>query len=74
MATRIQSNVSFAIAQNYIHMVFMVAKKYVEPKEAQRLVKKKEIPNSRKSRYNELEMSGAELLLFLLLLLTVIHE
>ncbi|TEA32497.1 hypothetical protein DBR06_SOUSAS8110051, partial [Sousa chinensis] len=50
LATRIQSNVSFAIAQNYIHMVFMVAKKYVGPKEAQRLVKKKEIPNSGKSR------------------------
>lgn len=35
----------------------------VETKEAQRLVKKKEIPNYRKSRNNELEMSGAELLL-----------
>lgn len=49
-------------------MVFMVAKKYVEPTEAERLVKKKGIPNSRKSRYNGLEMSQVELLL------TVIHD
>ena len=57
-----------------ISLSYPNAKKYVEPKEAQRLVKKKEIPNSGKSRYNELETSGAELLLFLLLLLLLYNQ
>lgn len=50
MAARIQSNVSFEIAQIYTGMVFMFAKWYIEPKEAQRLVKKEIIPNYGKSR------------------------
>lgn len=50
LAARIQSNVSFEIAQIYTGMVFPFAKWYIEPKEAQRLVKKEIIPNYGKSR------------------------
>lgn len=47
-------------------MVFMFANWYIEPKEAQKLVKKKRIPYDGKGRYNGLERSGVELFLLLL--------